>query len=159
MEDYLCVTHPFSARRPAPRPELPGDDSPRCYSAVGTLRRDPEIPACTWRGFWHPRFRWSRRCERPAAAPLPLFRVRGRGKEGDGLRRRAESGGVIYRGACQRGCWCRCMLLSNGDGEQQVGGGGIIFPKGPLQLLCCDAPSLLIQQGVAVTGGIFLRIS
>lgn len=54
------------------------------------------------------------------------------------------------------------MLVSNGDGEQQVGGGGgIIFPKGPLQL-CRDAPSLLIQQGVSITGGgwgVFLRIS
>lgn len=36
VEDYLCVTHPFSARRPAPRPELPGDDSSCCYSGVGT---------------------------------------------------------------------------------------------------------------------------
>lgn len=36
VEDYLCVTHPFSARRPAPRPELPGNDSSCCYSGVGT---------------------------------------------------------------------------------------------------------------------------
>lgn len=32
----------------------------------------------------------------------------------------------------------------------QQGGGGrdIMFPKGPLQLLCFDAPSLQIQHGV-----------
>lgn len=82
-----------------------------------------------------PGFRWSRRCERPAAAPVALF-------TGEPV---SEAAGAV---AC-----------SYPTGMVGGGGGGIIFPKGPLQLLCCDAPSLLIHQGVAVTGGIFLRIS
>lgn len=128
MEDYLCVTHPFSARRPAPRPELPGDDSSRCYSGVGTHAQSRN--SCMHVAWFLANPRTLVPLELPELLqarfislppPTPPFR------------RNPVALFTDEQQGCWKGCWRRCVLVSNRDG-----GGGeetSCFPKGPCS--CC----------------------
>lgn len=131
MEDYLCVTHPFSARRPAPRPELPGDDSSRCYSGVGThaqsrnscmhvawfLANPRTLVPLEWPELLQARF---------ISLPPPTPHRLG----GTPLRYLPMSSRAVGKVAGDVACSCPTGTVGGG------GGGDIVFPKGPLQLLC-----------------------
>lgn len=147
-DSSLFCTATCSRGRP-----LPGDDSPHCYSGIGTRAqsRNSWVHVALVSGT-----HGCRSCREPAAAPRQcwvasvsiFFFWRG----GEGF---APKGGknVLFFTHEQQvrevvgGIVC---LYPTG----RVGGGvDIIFPTGPLQLLCFDAPSLLSQQRVSVTGG------